>query len=119
MFCCILLREITRSSLLFTFVVDTTSILMPNLLLYLRGHVQARVRQLQVIWYREINARWIIAPPEFVESSCENIIEISLAIGVISVSRPPTTSVTLKPSRSVSVGYKSSNSYRVSLATSI
>jgi hypothetical protein len=38
---------------------------------------------------------------------------------VNTVSHPPTTSVTLKPSRSVSVGCKSSNSYRVSVATSI
>jgi hypothetical protein len=35
------------------------------------------------------------------------------------VSRPPTTGVTLKSSRSVSVGCKSSNSYRVSVATSV
>jgi hypothetical protein len=38
-----------------------------------------------------------------------------LIVGVSTVSRPPTTSVTLKPSRSILAGCKSSNSYRVSV----
>jgi hypothetical protein len=56
-----------------------------------------------------------MTPPVFIASNSANIIEsCRRLVGVSNVSRPPTTSVTLKPSRSVSVGCKSSKSYRVS-----
>jgi hypothetical protein len=72
------------------------------------------------IGQRGNKTRRIIKPPEFSESSWENIIKISPAlVGESTVSHSPTTNATLKPSKSVSVGCKISNSYRVSVATSI
>jgi hypothetical protein len=70
---------------------------------------------------KEINSRRIITSQEFVESSYENtrIRFRRRLVAVNTTSRPSTTNVTLKPSRSVSVDCKSSNSYRASVVTSI
>lgn len=67
----------------------------------------------------KINARRIISPPVYTESSSENVIWSSSAFAVSIVSLPATATVTMKPSRYVSVDSNSSYGYFVSFVASV